>query len=316
MPDFLIPPPGDEPATGKTLSALRRSRAGHNAMLALFGGQDGLPSSIMRTKRVRPDAERDAHAAERNFVDCLPDYNKRGLADPKVPKSVKGMHRMNSGSLTGALSKFPQDVARSVVLFYTEPGDLIVDPFSGHNSRMELCVRAGRDYEGCDLSAPFMEFNRKRAAELRREFPNRKIRFHHCDSRDQPIASGVGDFTISSPPYWDLEYYGDEPEQLGLSNTYQGFLDGMQLCVAENYRTLKPGAYSAWFINDFRKNGKMYWYHMDLKAIGEQVGFIAHDIIVVDLGRGLRDGFINEAVRCKVVPKRHEFAVVFRKPPE
>ncbi len=315
MPDdFLIPYQApDEPDRGKTLSALKKSRDGHGAMLRLFGAE-WLPSSIMRVKRQLADAEADPNAAERNYINSLPEYNAKALADPKLGKSIKGMHRMNSGSLTGALSKFHQEIGRTMVLFYTEPGDLVVDPFAGHNSRMDLTVRAGRDYIGCDLSTPFMEFNKFRAKELMKEFPHRKVRVHHCDSRKQPIPDEVGDFTITSPPYWNLEHYGDEPEQMENCKTYQDFLDSMRLCVAENFRTLKPGAYSIWYVNDFRLKGKMYFYHRDILRLGESVGFCGHDIMIVDLGRGLRDGFINEAVRCKVVPKRHEYGVVFRKP--
>lgn len=315
MADFLIPPP-DEPDEGKTLSALRRSRLGHSAMLALFGGSDLLPTSVMRTKRVKADADRDEIAADRNYADCGSDYKKELVNDESLPGAVRGMARMLDyrGDGSGAISKFPQDVGRTVVLFYSEPGDLIVDPFAGHNSRMELCVRAGRDYVGCDLSAEFMNFNRERAAELRAEFPHRRIRLHHTDSRKQPIPDGVGDMTITSPPYYDIEYYGPEAEQLGLAKTYEEFLVDLRLCLAENFRTLKPGAFSAWFINDFRRKGEMHFYHMDLRDIGEQVGFVAHDIIVVDLGRGLRDGFVNAAVEHKIIPKRHEYCLVFRKP--
>lgn len=314
--DFLIPYDApEEPDRGKTLSALNKSRDGHAAMLALFGGPDWLPSSIMRVKRQGANAERDALAAERNYANSLPEYNAKAVADPKLPGAIKSMHRMNTGSLTGALSKFHYEIGRTFVLFYSEPGDLIVDPFAGHNSRMELTVRAGRDYVGCDLSTEFMKFNRRRAAELRETFRNRYVKVHHCDSRKQPIDDAVGDFTLTSPPYWDIEYYGDEPEQLGKCQTYREFLDGMRQCMRENFRTLKPGAYSAWFINDFRRRGKMYFYHCDIKDLGQDVGFVPHDIMIIDLGRGLRDGFVNEAVRCKVLPKRHEYAVVFRKPP-
>lgn len=313
MADFLIPPPGDEPDTGKTLSALRKSRDGHGAMIALFG-QEYLPSSIMRQKRLLPDENRDALAVDRSYVNSLPEYNKKNIEDPTVPKSIKDMHRMNSGSLTGALSKFPQMIGRAMVLFYTEPGDMVVDPFAGHNSRMELCVRAGRDYTGCDLSREFMEFNWDRAEQLKEEFINRKIKLHHCDSRKQPIPDEVGDFTITSPPYYDIEYYGPEPEQMGTCKTYQDFLDSMLLVMKENYRTLKPGAFSAWFINDFRRDGIMHFYHCDIVDLGKSAGFIPHDIMIVDLGRGLRDGFVNEAVRCKVLPKRHEYCVVLKKP--
>lgn len=316
MPEeFLIPPPA-EADTGKTLSALRRSREGHGAMIALFGGTEWLPTSVMRARRVRADAlaDRDGPAAERNYAGSLPEYNRRGIDDPAVPDSVKGMHRMNSGSLTGALSKFPYEIGRTVVLFYTEPGDTVVDPFAGHNSRMELCVRAGRDYVGCDLSAEFMAFNRRRAAELKREFPSRRVKLFHTDSRRQPVPDNTGDFTITSPPYFDLEYYGPESEQLGRSGTYGNFLDNMRDVLRENFRTLKPGAFSCWFVNDFRRDGVFYPYHCDIMRLGDEVGFVRHDIMVVDLGRGLRDGFVNEAVRCKVLPKRHEYCVVFRKP--
>jgi hypothetical protein len=313
--EFLIPPP-DEPDEGKTLSALRRSRGGHAAMIALFGGSEHLPTSILRTKRVRADAARDAVSAERNYADCGTDYKKKLVSDESLPGAVRGMARMLDyrGDGSGAISKFPQDVGRTVVLFYSEPGDLVVDPFAGHNSRMELCVRAGRDYAGCDLSAQFMEFNRTRARQLKAEFPHRKIRLFETDSRTQPVPDAAGDFTITSPPYWDIEYYGPEAEQLGNARTYDQFLADMTLVLAENYRTLKPGAFSCWFINDFRKKGKMYFYHRDLLGAGESVGFTPHDIIVVDLGRGLRDGFVNEAVRTKIIPKRHEYVIVFKKP--
>ncbi len=315
MSEFLFPPAGDEPSTGKTLSALKRSREGHNAMIALFGA-DMLPSSVMRTKRKRVSERRDAPAAGRNH-DNGSEQKQEVLADEKLPGAVRTMARKLSyraDKETSALSSFPQDVGRTVVLFYTEPGDLIVDPFAGHNSRMELCVRAGRDYIGCDVSADFMQFNRSRAAELSKEFLNRKIKLYECDSRDQPMPNGIGDGTITSPPYWDLEWYGPEDDQLGNAQTYDGFLAGLKLCMTENFRTLKCGAYSVWFVNDFRKNGKMYLYHADLWRLGQEVGFIGHDIIVVDLGVGLRDVFVNEAVRCRVIPKRHEYAVVFRKP--
>lgn len=36
----------------------------------------------------------------------------------------------------------------------------------------------------------------------------------HCSCL--PWDNGCGDFTITSPPYYNLEHYGDEPEQLGI----------------------------------------------------------------------------------------------------
>lgn len=312
MDDYLIPPLAV--AEPERLDADARVPEGHNAMLALFG-PDWLPESIMVNRRVQADAEFDALAAERRYTDSMPERQKLMIRDPKVPKKLKNMARASGvGSLTGALSKFFQEIGRTVVLFYTKPRDVVVDPFAGHNSRMELTVKAGRHYVGCDLTEEFVAFNRKRAEILRRRYPGIDITLHHCDSRKQPVPTAVGDFTITSPPYWDIEEYGDEPEQMSNCRTYDEFMDSMQLVLGENFRTLKPGAFSCWFLNDFRRNGRMHFYHMDLMDRAREVGFTCHDIMIVDLGRGVRDCFVNQAKSMKIFPKRHEYCVVLRKP--
>lgn len=288
---------------------------GYNGLLALFG-REFLPESLMEIKRKAADEEMDEHAVKRGYTASQTEEHQFRAKEEfaRDPATKLMWHISGRGSLNGALSKFPQEVGRTVLLLYTEPGDVVVDPFAGHNSRMDLCIKAGRNYVGCDLSGPFMEFNNKRAAKLRKMYPEQWIALHHCDSRKQPIRDGIGDFTITSPPYYDIEYYGDEEEQLGKSKTYDDFMEGMEQVLRENFRTLKPGAYSAWFINDFRRNGVFHLYHCDIIDRGRRVGFTPHDIMVVDLGRCVRDCFINQAVELKILPKRHEYAVILKKP--
>ena len=50
-----------------------------------------------------------------------------------------------------------------------------------------------------------------------------KIELHEQDSRDINYDK-VFDLAITSPPYWDIETYGDEPEQLGKQQTFQDFM--------------------------------------------------------------------------------------------
>ena len=82
----------------------------------------------------------------------------------------------------------------------------------------------------------------------------------------------------------------------------------------ENYRTLKSGAFAAWYVNDFRRDGKFYSYHIDTKDILEAAGFVMWDIMIVDLGRAFRESFISQIVEQKILPKRHEYGVIARKP--
>jgi len=298
---------------GKGLDAVLASRDNRSSLIAYFGGTHLLPSSVMKTARQRPTEETDAPGTARSYSATSP-LVKSGEID-KTPKKLKAAFKISgSGAAAGNISTFWQDVGRSMVLLYSNPGDTVVDPFAGHNSRMELSVRAGRNYIGHDLSKEFMKFNRKRRDELRKEFPGMLIEVHEGDSRKQAAGDAVGDMGITSPPYWDIEYYGDEPEQMG-NNTYEGFLEGMQLAMNEHFRTLKPGAYTIWFVNDFRRKGKFYPYHYDTMTLAANAGFLHHDMLIVDLGRGFGDVFVNQYVKNRMLPKRHEYGIVFRKPP-
>ncbi len=667
---------------GKGVSAMLNSRDSQARITALFGGRHLLPSSVMRARKIKPDAKEDEWGEKRSYKNTAPLRDK--LKELDLPDNMKQSAVISGkGCAAGALSIFPQDIGRTVLIFYTEPGDVVVDPFAGHNSRMSLCVKEGRHYKGCDLSTEFMDFNRKKAVKLRKEFKEVEIELHHCDSRKMPIASEIGDFTITcydeetevltatgwkkfaavsyddeiatlnqnncieyqkpnditsghyegpmyrlstpfvdlrvtpnhnlyvqrrhknnyeliqaknlpprghfkikssgvwtgeeratftipglpttskvtgtghsmsekreksfrpasvsmdlfleflgywlaegslndrngkspggvvltsksraiaerfkevidglaiappariyqengvhrvhvhsrrlwkylaqfgysstkyiprellslskrqlhilfdalmagdgskngnrywtvseklrddvtelafklgyvasyrpgrstenqrirflndkliksnhtcwivhikkertetsvtvsgwkdgtkcsigweegyngtvrcvsvpnqviyvrrngkpiwcgnSPPYYDIEHYGDEPEQMANCPTYEEFLESMQLVMNENFRCLKPGAYAAWFINDFRRRGVFHSYHSDVINLGRQAGFVHHDIIVVHFGRGFRDCFVTQTFTQKIVPKSHEYCVVFRKP--
>jgi hypothetical protein len=300
---------------GKSVSAVKNSRTAYNELLAIFGGIDLMPSSVMRIKRKRPCRETDTPQAERSYLDSSM-YADLSREDKKyLDKQVEVAYKLSGrGSLNGALSPFWQDVGRSVVLLYSDPGQRIYDPFAGHNSRMELCVRSGRHYYASDICKEFMAFNRKRAKELKNEFPHVRVKLSLGDSRKVAYKSESCDFTITSPPYWDIEYYGPEHGQLGTNKSYEEFLHGMSDILKENYRILKPGSYAAYFVNDFRRDGKMYFYHVDTMRIAEEAGFISHDIMIVDIGRSMRDCFPNLIVKTKILPKRHEYCLVFRKP--
>lgn len=304
---------------GKGIDSVRKSKTGRKELLAMFGGKQNFPSSVMKAKRGRPDKDIDEHQAKRGYSNLSPVVNKlkklnKGKKEKQfTPEMMKSFGVSCQGCAVGALSKFPQNIGRAMVLLYTDPDDTVFDPFAGHNSRMDLVVTAGRNYIGCDLSAEFMKSNRERAKYLRGKFPSTHIELHEGDSRYlDHIKSKSADFTITSPPYWDIEFYGNEKEQLG-NNSYKGFLKGMKKVMRENYRILKYGSYAIYFINDFRRKGKFYSYHADIIRIGQEVGFRNWDILITDLGAGIRDCFSNQVMSSRILPKRHEYGVVFRK---
>ena len=83
--------------------------------------------------------------------------------------------------------------------------------------------------------------------------------------------------------------------------------------VEENYRILKRGTYCCWFINDFRKDKVFYPYHVDLYKLFIDVGFTPFNIYIVDLGNPVNAAFVQDIIKNKILPKKHEYILVFKK---
>ena len=269
----------------KTIEDLSQSREIRTAIIRELGE---IPESILRYDRT--DKAIDLIAVDRSYA-ASGNLNGSTKFCGKLAEVFDVSGQSCRGN-DGALSRFPQNVGRILLRLYSEVGNTVVDPFAGHNSRMELCWRSQRNYIGHDISREFIESNRKIAEMLASEAQQDLfgedhytawIRLHECDSRAMPTADAAGDFTITSPPYWNIEYYGDEIGQLG-HLSYDAFLAGLSSIASENYRCLKHGAFCIWCVNDFRKNGRFYPYHEHAAEILRSTGFEQHDTIITDLG--------------------------------
>jgi DNA modification methylase len=299
----------------KTLEDVAKSREERERVRQLLGC---IPESIL------------LHDKSDQATDLLVEEGGRDYTStfhvPQNEEQERNKHLFNlsgAGARWGALSRFPQNIGRLLLKLYTKPGQTVVDPFAGHNSRMEFCYRAGRNYIGCDISHKFMEANFKLREMLLEQAKDdlfggehftATIELHEADSRKMPVKNNAGDFTITSPPYWDLEYYGDEMGQLGKDNSYAEFLNRLGAVCCENFRCLKSGSFCVWCINDFRKDGKFYSYHMDTARLLRDAGFKMHDTAIIDLGGSFGQAFASQIVENKILPKRHEYAVIFVKP--
>uniref|UniRef100_A0A6M3IKX6 site-specific DNA-methyltransferase (cytosine-N(4)-specific) n=1 Tax=viral metagenome TaxID=1070528 RepID=A0A6M3IKX6_9ZZZZ len=296
-----------EDAKGKTLESLAKSRKIRTAFISQYGM---VPCSILANDKKQ---DKVVKSERRGYQDTA--FTRRtGKKIQHLAFDVSG-----KGCGGGALSSFPQNVGRLVAQFYCPENGLVYDPFAGHNSRMELCHSLGFSYIGVDVSKTFMKYNREIQDKLLNDTgflkPENTICLIEGSSASVPdVPSNFADFTITSPPYWDIEYYGDELEQLGNAKTYDKFLELLSPHVTENFRILKPGAFCCWFVNDFSKKNVFYPYHSDLIPMFRKAGFSLFNIYIVDLGRTIAECFVQDIIKKKRFPKRHEYCLVFTKP--
>jgi DNA modification methylase len=283
------------------------------------------------------EAREDALEIKKKYGGEIPDsiirasFKKLQLDDMMSGRSRGEEMRSQHGELTKVLgpsgsskahsvsiSRFPWNVGETIIKMFTEKGDYLLDPFAGHNSRMEIAYRNGRNYHGFDICEEFVDWNHKVLESLKAQqdlFGNQlDIEVTLCDSREMPIRENFYDLCMTSPPYWDMEYYGPEAGQLYNDKSYQKFMFDIETIIDRCFQSLKHGARIAWFINDFRRGKKFYLYHADIARAFQNVGFELSDILIVDLGRSIRGCFPNQFEKYKLFPKRHEYGVIGIKP--
>lgn len=100
------------------------------------------------------------------------------------------------------------------------------------------------------------------------------------DARD---LSFLGDesihLVVTSPPYWNLKRYNDNPDQLGHINDYESFLSELEKVWSEVFRVLVPGGRLVCVVGDVcvsrRRFGRhlVFPLHADICVLCRKIGF-------------------------------------------
>lgn len=169
-------------------------------------------------------------------------------------------------------AKYPEGLVADFLQFFTKAGEWVLDPFCGVGSTLVAAGRSGRNGVGVELVPAFAEVAQRRVAaesgggrqlvaegdaarlpeilrRLRRDHPEVPVRF---------------DFTMTSPPYWDMlsksrggvesvhkrraqqglaTTYSDHPDDLGNRPDYGSFLAALGEVFRHVYALTRPGRY-------------------------------------------------------------------------
>jgi DNA modification methylase len=213
---------------------------------------------------------------------------------------------------SGTYSVFPIPLAEWILMRYAgEKGSTVLDLFAGGPPRAVATSIMDYKYTGVDVRLPAIEENIEKLTEFGLVD---NVTYVHGDARDVAIDEQF-DFGFTCPPYYDLEIYSDQDDDMSNFVSYEEFDAGM-FQAAENYfKHLKPGALCAIVIGQFRdKKSNLVDFRGDTVANFTSVGFnFFQDIILIK-------SFGSAAVRAaqtwkgrKLIP-RHDYLLMFEKP--
>jgi modification methylase len=115
---------------------------------------------------------------EKKIADKLADARKRDKDDAWIAESIaravwgqasvpgETVWEMNTESAVDHPAPFPVELPRRVIALYTQPGDVVLDPFMGSGSTAIAAVQTGRHYVGYELSAEYCALAQARLAKL------------------------------------------------------------------------------------------------------------------------------------------------------
>lgn len=174
---------------------------------------------------------------------------------------------------------FSPTMISDFINFFTKSGDKVLDPFAGIGSTLVACKRTKRIGYGIELNKKYFDVILKRVPEFKKNIFN-----DDCRNIDK-IKLPTIDFSISSPPYWDVlnrstdkfeidrkskgldVSYSDSLLDLGNIDNYELFLKEVCSVYEKMYDILKDGAYLVIIVKNVKKGGKMYPLAWDIARI-------------------------------------------------
>lgn len=215
-------------------------------------------------------------------------------------------------------SEFHPKVAERIIRYWSNPGDHIVDPFSGRITRLVVSLALGRSYEGYEIGKKTYEYTLEKVKPVisilkkMRNLPEYKLWLADgCLLEHTPDLSA--DLVFTCPPYWKVERYEKVEGQLSEIPSYEEFLDRMRLNAENVFRVLKWNKFAIYVVADFRFNKKLYLFHKDLIDIFSDVGFEPWDVVINVLNSPILPVGSGQDEKMKYTRKVHEYILVFKK---
>jgi len=197
-------------------------------------------------------------------------------SDIKEEKEISSKVNLNSDEHPATYSP---TMIKNFIEFFSKEGEIVFDPFSGIGSTQVGAQRCGRTGIGIELNPKYSKI-----ANLRLNGKSKVINGDSLNLKEILNKENIDkiDFSISSPPYWDILNrstgsfeknrinkeldinYSKKNNDLGNIKEYEEFLTLCSDIYFQIYDLLKKGGYIVVIIKNIKKDGRHYPLAWDL----------------------------------------------------
>jgi len=230
----------------------------------------------------------------------------------------RGSWATHDGRYRGNWSPY---IPRNLILRYTRPGDLVLDPFVGGGTTAVEAKLLGRRCIARDINPVCVEMTLENLRfslprTLFAESPNYEPEVSVGDARClEGIADNSVDLICAHPPYAGIIPYTSSIEGDLSQLSVPEFLHEMRQVASECYRVLKRGSKCAVLIGDTRQ--RKYVVPIGFKTIEVflEAGFRLKELVIKRQHNCRTTGFwADRSVKHNFLLLAHEYLPVFEKP--
>jgi len=201
-----------------------------------------------------------------------------------------GEHPDDPESAAAGTSIFDPVLTELSYHWYSGAGDSVLDPFAGGSVRGIVAAYCGRSYLGVDLRPEQVAANREQWVRISGELPapsDASPEWRQGDARRlrQVVEGEQFDLVFSCPPYYDLEVYSDDPDDLSRAPSYEEFLDGYLACLMGAADCLRDDRFAVLVVSEIRdpKSGLYRGFVADtVRAAGDAGLDFYNDAVLIN----------------------------------
>ena len=151
---------------------------------------------------------------------------------------------------TDGTSVFDPVIVELAVRWYSAPGGTVLDPFAGGSVRGIVTSLLGRYYAGIDLREDQVTANRSQLNIASKVFPPIWVA-GDSEKKLEKVPANSTDLLFSCPPYFDLEVYSDDPDDLS-NKDWESFLTSYYEIIRKAAIALKEDRFAVWIVGEVR----------------------------------------------------------------
>jgi len=163
------------------------------------------------------------------------------------------------GQINKGTSVFDPVVCEVIYKWFCPNNGTILDPFAGGMSRGVVAGNLGFQYFGIDLSEKQIDTNYNKTSDLKLKTPPIWLVGNSLNMNEIIKLKDLKfDLIFSCPPYYDLEQYTKNPEDLSNYTTYDNFLDDYNKIIKNSCDKLKNDRFASFVVCNIRNKEGFY----------------------------------------------------------